>query len=301
MRVALFAYSSVGSRAYLSLRQLGAEIVAVFTHAESPGEVVWYEPAGKLARADGIPVHELPPANLPAPWPITPTVAALHPEIILSAYFRALLPAEILDLAPRGAYNLHGSLLPRYRGRAPVNWVLVHGENETGMTLHAMTPRADAGDIIGQIPLAIGPDETAPELQARLDDAAAALVTRWLPEIARGTAPRRPQDLSKGSYFGRRTPADGKFEWAWPAQRIHNLVRAVTRPFPGAFVEGPEGQITVWRTRIPPSAPEGLRPGEVHSGPGPSGGVLVGTGTVPIEVLDLTGPPLRPSAPPSTT
>ncbi len=289
MRVALFGYSSVGARAYKVLRRMGETVAAVFTHADSPGEVLWFDPVGRLARADGFPVHEVSAARVEGPAPYLPLVEAARPDVILSAYFRTLIPSPVLAIPQRGAYNLHGSLLPRYRGRAPVNWVLVNGETQTGMTLHHMTRAADAGDIVGQVRLAIGPDETAPELQRRLDDAAEDLLLRWLPEIERGSAPRTPQDLSKGSRFGRRGPEDGRFEWTWPARRIHNLVRAVTRPFPGAYTQGPGGRITLWKTRVA-DGPHlvSLRPGEVKNLPGVHHPVA-GTGAGLLELVDFTG------------
>ncbi len=278
----------MGARAYRALRKLNATITAVCTHEDAPGDPLWFEPLSRLGRADGVPVEELSTQAARSTPACLGLVETARPDIILSAYFRSLIAPEVLSLAPRGAYNLHGSLLPRYRGRAPVNWVLVNGETETGMTLHHMTARADAGDIVGQVRLAIGPDETAPELQARLDAAAEELVLQWIPRIANGTAPRTAQDLSTGSYYGRRTPEDGRFEWTWPARRIHNLVRAVTRPFPGAFVDGPRGRTTLWRTRcLEDLSGLTLRPGEIQTS---SDGQTqyAGTGAGVLEILEAT-------------
>jgi len=276
MRIVLFAYSSCGSRAYSTLRALGQDVACVITHAPSPGEAVWFEPVADLARSDGVPVLEVSPHSARGNAPYVEAVERVSPEVILSAYFRSLIPPGVLRLAPKGAFNLHGSLLPRYRGRSPVNWVLIHGESETGMTLHHMTSRADAGDIVDQVRLEIGPDETAPELQARLDAAAEEILRRRLPEISSGTAPRRPQDPSRATYFGRRTPEDGRFDWSWPPRRIHNLVRAVTRPFPGAFADGEQGRLRVWRTRV-------------------TGGGADGAGR--LEILESQWEPLPPQAP----
>ncbi|MCL2669440.1 MAG: hypothetical protein FWE89_02030, partial [Syntrophaceae bacterium] len=140
-----------------------------------------------------------------------------------------------LGLAPAGAFNLHGSLLPSYRGRCPVNWVLIHGETQTGVTLHHMVAKADAGDIVGQKLVPIDRSDRAVTLYRKLCAAAGTLLDEFLPPLITGKAPRIRQDLSKGSYFGGRRPEDGQIDWHWSNERIYNLIRAVTDPYPGAF------------------------------------------------------------------
>jgi methionyl-tRNA formyltransferase len=167
--------------------------------------------------------------------------------------------------------NLHGSLLPKYRGRAPVNWVLVKGETETGVTLHFMTEKPDAGDIVGQVAVPISFDDTALTLFGKMEDAASRLLADLLPRIANGEIPRRPNDLAHGSYFGGRRPEDGRIDWSRPAVEIYNLVRAVTRPYPGAFAALAGEKLTVWWA-IPLRAEAGsaLSPGTLRVSGGPS-------------------------------
>jgi methionyl-tRNA formyltransferase len=178
------------------------------------------------------------------------TLEALEPDFIFSFYYRALLPEALLRCARRGALNMHGSLLPKYRGRAPVNWAILKGERETGATLHYMVSRADAGDIVDQQPVPILIDDDAREVFAKVTVAAECVLWRSLPGLIAGTAPRRAQPIEPGQYFGRRRPEDGRIDWTRPALEIHNLVRAVAPPFPGAFgIVGWE-RWEIWRTRL---------------------------------------------------
>jgi methionyl-tRNA formyltransferase len=198
-----------------------------------------------------------------------------------------MLAEEILRLPPLGAYNLHGSLLPAYRGRCPVNWVLLQGETRTGVTLHHMVRRADAGDIVGQRAVTIDPEDTALTLYGKLCAAAGILLDELLPLLKAGKAPRIPQDIGRGSYFGGRKPEDGRIDWRWPAGRIYNLVRAVTDPYPGAFGILPDGsRLLVWQAR-----PLATAAGEAAPLPGrieiAGGDVLVGTGQGKLQLIDV--------------
>jgi UDP-4-amino-4-deoxy-L-arabinose formyltransferase/UDP-glucuronic acid dehydrogenase (UDP-4-keto-hexauronic acid decarboxylating) len=156
----------------------------------------------------------------------------MKPDVLF--YYRNMLGDDILSLAPKGGFNLHGSLLPKYRGRAPLNWVLVNGETETGVTLHRMVSRADAGDIVAQQTVAIGADDAALTLHRKLCAAASELLTRLCRRFVKEN-PERAQDESQATYVGRRTPEDGRLDWEKPALTLHNLVRAVSDPWPGAF------------------------------------------------------------------
>jgi methionyl-tRNA formyltransferase len=164
-------------------------------------------------------------------------VADLAPDYIFSFYYRALLSDALLACARWGALNMHGSLLPKYRGRACVNWAILHGETETGATLHYMVAKPDAGAMVAQEPVPIGIDDTALIVSEAIAAAAARLLVRTLPALASGPPPARPMNLSKGSYFGARTPDDGRIDPSWPAAQIHALIRAVAPPFPGAFID----------------------------------------------------------------
>jgi UDP-4-amino-4-deoxy-L-arabinose formyltransferase/UDP-glucuronic acid dehydrogenase (UDP-4-keto-hexauronic acid decarboxylating) len=177
-------------------------------------------------------------------------ISALEPALMYSFYYRNLLPDEVLRLATIGAFNLHGSLLPKYRGRAPVNWVLVNGEHETGVTLHQMVARADAGELVAQRAIPIHDTDTALTLYRKLVPLGAEVIGTYHPQLVAGRAPRRPQDLSQGSYYGRRTPEDGRVDWSWPARQIFNLVRAVTHPYPGAVCSYRGQKLFIWQASI---------------------------------------------------
>jgi methionyl-tRNA formyltransferase len=155
--------------------------------------------------------------------------------MIFSFYYRHMLPVALLQLAPRGAFNMHGSLLPKYRGRVPINWAVLHGETETGATLHEMVAKPDAGAIVAQTAVPILPDDTAAEVFAKVVVAAEQTLWRALPGMIAGQVPKMANDLSQGSYFGGRKPEDGHIDWAQPAQAVYNLVRAVAPPYPGAW------------------------------------------------------------------
>lgn len=191
-------------------------------------------------------------------------IRALAPDVIFSFYYRNLICQDILECAPAGAFNLHGSLLPRYRGRAPLNWVLVNGETETGVTLHKMISRADAGDIIAQAVVAIAPEDNALSLHHKLTAKARELLNDVLPKISAGNAPGRAQDDSQASYVGRRTPEDGRLDWSRDAKDLHNLVRAVAHPWPGAFSYAGITRFVVWSSRLVDGYPA-ARAGKVLS------------------------------------
>ena len=160
------------------------------------------------------------------------------------------LHAALLQAARRGAYNMHGSLLPKYRGRVPVNWAVINGESETGATLHQMNVKPDNGAIVDQFAVPILPDDSAHDVFGKVVVAAELCLYRTLPKLLAGTAEHRPQDLSQGAYFGGRCAEDGRIDWQQNARQIHNLVRAVTRPYPGAFADLPAGRLLLWRTRV---------------------------------------------------
>ncbi|HVN77341.1 MAG TPA: formyltransferase [Thermoanaerobaculaceae bacterium] len=293
-RSLVFGYHTKGCVGFDALARHGFEVAAVFTHADDPSEEVWWGSLAERARAHGIPVHLPAKADL-GDDAFTALVASYRPEFVFSFYFRWMIPTRVLALAPSGAFNLHGSLLPRYRGRAPVNWVLVNGETETGVSLHAMVAKADAGDVVDQERVAIARDDTAYTLYGKLESAAATLLDRALPRLRDGSARLRPVDLARGSYFGGRTPADGRFEWSWGAERIYNLVRAVTHPYPGAFTELGSGKLLVWWA-IPVGAPRAAAPGTVLEVAADGVAVATGDGALRLVTVQLEGEPELPAS-----
>ena len=258
MSAVVLAYHQMGFTGLSVLLRRGVEVRAVYTYRDDPHENVWFSSVAELAQQAGIPVHFTESINDEAE---VARIRALQPELLFSFYYRHLVKRPIREIPRLGAFNLHGSLLPRFRGRSPLNWQLVQGVRESGVTLHAMVGRADAGDIVGQERLAVGPDETALELYLRMNSAAEALLDRLLPSLLAGTAPRTPQDETQATVFGGRRPEDGRIDWRWPRARIHDLVRAVAPPWPGAFTELADGPLMVWRTDREPQGAPPLPPG----------------------------------------
>jgi methionyl-tRNA formyltransferase len=255
----VFAYHDVGVRCLSVLLDQGVQVSLIVTHQDNPNETIWFDSVEKLARAHELPVITPADANAPA---VIAQIGAIEPDFLFSFYYRNMLAPELLRLPRRGAYNMHGSLLPKYRGRVPVNWAVIMGERETGATLHQMVAKPDAGGIVDQQTVAIGPDETAAEVFAKVTDAAGQVLARALPALIAGTARITPQDLSLGGYFGGRKPEDGRIDWTRSAREIHNLVRGVAPPYPGAFTYLGVTKLRLLRTRPEPNRhPRGGAPG----------------------------------------
>lgn len=260
MKAVVLAYHDVGIAGLEALRRAGIEIVAVFTHRDDPAEAIWFGSVAEWAAEAGVPVHAPDDLNHPI-W--IERIRSMGADVLFSFYYRKLVKQEVIDLFPSGCYNLHGSLLPAYRGRAPVNWVLVNGESETGVTLHHMTTKPDAGDIVSQQRIAIDPKDTAMTLMGKVREAAGSLLDETLPLIRDGKAERHPQDESEATVYPRRTPEDGRIDWSMSAEGVHNLVRAVTRPYPGAIGQVGDRRVRIWKTT--PSTESHDIPGTVIS------------------------------------
>lgn len=275
-RIALFAYSEVGCLCLEELVKDGANVIVVYTHEDDPNEEIWFRSVKKIAEAKGIPVRT-PPKISEAD---IDELRGMEPELILSFYYRAMIPKAVLDLPRLGAYNIHGALLPKYRGRACVNWAVLNGEKETGATLHVMTEFADRGDIIAQKSVPILFEDTAHDVFLKVAYAARDIIAENLFALEAGTAARTPQDESQATKFGRRRPEDGEIDWTKSAAEIYNLVRAVTHPFPGAFTEMDGRKIYIWKAlpregRAAPGEKVSQRP------------LLIGTGDGLLEILRL--------------
>jgi methionyl-tRNA formyltransferase len=229
----VFAYSEVGFRCLRALLEGGVQVRSVFTHEDAPRERAWFGSVARLAAERGIEVT----TSSAQGEETARRVSRLAPQYLFSFYYRAMLEEPLLACPRWAALNMHGSLLPKYRGRAPVNWAILNGESETGATLHYMVRKPDAGPIVDQERVAIGIDDTALTVSLAVAAAAERLLARWLPRLASGPPPAVPQDLARGSYFGGRTPEDGRIDFRQGAARIHNLIRAVAPPYPGAFTE----------------------------------------------------------------
>lgn len=255
MRAVVFAYHDVGVHCIKALLNAGIQIDLVVTHQDDPNENVWFGSVAQLCQEKHLPFITPNANELVA---ITPKITALAPDYIFSFYYRYMIPAPILACARIAALNMHGSLLPKYRGRAPVNWAILHGETQTGATLHVMEVKPDAGDIVGQAQVTIGPDETATDVFEKVTQAAVAVINEVLPHLIEGNVPRKPNDLSKGSYFGGRKPADGQIHWDQTAKQVHDLVRAVAPPYPGAFTDHQGKRMIVAKTSLNTAKPANL-------------------------------------------
>jgi methionyl-tRNA formyltransferase len=274
--VVVCAYHNVGYRCLEELLRQGADVRLVFTHEDSPTEQIWFQSVRELAERHGIP-HVTSDINEPENMARLQEIA---PDFLLSFYYRNMIRPPVLELARRGALNLHGSYLPRYRGRVPVNWCVINGETETGATLHYMVEKPDAGDIVDQEKVAIAFTDTAHDVFAKVTDAAVTVIARAWPRLLAGTAPRVPMDLSAGNYCGGRRPQDGRIDWTKSAVQIYNLIRGVTHPYPGAFTHLDGQKVIVWSAW--PVAGSG-EPGRVVS----TTPLLVGTGEGLLEIKAL--------------
>ena len=300
-RAVVFGYHNVGARCLRVLRAHGIDVPLVVTHADDPDEAQWFERVANVA--DDLELPWIAPLDANAPACVA-RIAQLAPDFLFSFYYRRMLGPSVLALPRRGALNMHGSLLPRYRGRAPVNWAVLHGERETGATLHYMIDKPDAGDIVAQQAVPILPDDTAREVADKVTVAAEICLDGVLPALVAGTASRRPNDIVQGSYFGGRTPEDGRIDWKRHAREIHNLVRAVAPPYPGARTRIDGAPARILRTRLldadAPAAPPSLavqretRAGVAHA---PDGGeaesIAVarcgGGGTLRVDAIEIEG------------
>jgi methionyl-tRNA formyltransferase len=234
IRAVAFAYHNVGVRCLSVLLAHGVDVALVVTHKDNPKETIWFDSVAELATLHGIPTITPDNPNTPE---VVAQIRALEPDFFFSFYYREMLKSEVLEIPKRGALNMHGSLLPKYRGRVPVNWAIIHGETETGATLHYMTEKPDNGDIVAQQAVPILPNDTALQVFQKVVVAAEIALNDVLPALLAGNAPRIKQDLSKGGYFGGRKAEDGVIDWSQTAQQIHNLVRAVAPPYPGAMTK----------------------------------------------------------------
>jgi methionyl-tRNA formyltransferase len=263
-RILFFGYSEVGYSCLSLLLERGDNVVALVTHEDNPHEKIWFKTPALAAREKGIPVFTPESVNTPE-W--RERLAQLQPDLILSVYYRHMIGTRILGLARLGAWNIHGSLLPKYRGRAPINWAVLHGEPRIGMTLHRMVKSADAGAVVDQEGVDIGPRDTAEQAFRKVLPCARTVLARQLDALLAGTAREVPQDESQATYFGGRKPEDGRIDWTLTSARIFNLIRAVTDPYPGAFTDVDGVRLMVWWAESDTPAARSRRgaPGEILS------------------------------------
>ena len=263
-RILFFGYSEVGYECLSLLLARGDHVVALITHEDNPHEKIWFKTPAVAAREKGIPVFTPESVNTPE-W--RERLTALQPDLILSVYYRHMIGTKILGLPRLGAWNLHGSLLPKYRGRAPINWAVLHGEPRIGMTLHRMVKSADAGAVVDQEGVDLDPRDTAEQAFRKVLPCARRVLERQIAALLAGAARETPQDETQATYFGGREPEDGRVNWTQTSRQIFNLIRAVTDPYPGAFTEVNGSRLMLWWAEPDSPAAQGGRgrPGEILS------------------------------------
>ncbi len=282
MRVAFFGTSEFAVPALRALAESGHQVGPVVTAPARPsgrGRKLVPSPVEEEARARGLAV--LAPED-PNDDAFLEDLAAHRPDVAALAAYGCILRSPLLHLPPRGFLNIHPSLLPRYRGAAPIQRAVLAGEPETGVTVIVLSDQVDAGDIVNQLAMTIGPDETTGELSHRLAEIGAGLLLEALARLEKGTGDRTPQDPELAT----RAPKIGKSErnvdWRETAPRIHNRIRALS-PEPGAVTSFRERRIVLLRSRLH-DTPERGEPGLLllqHQG------LLVATGGGAIEIAEL--------------
>jgi methionyl-tRNA formyltransferase len=255
IRALVFAYHNVGVGCIKALLDAGIQIELVVTHADDPRETIWFGSVATLCQERGIPYIQPEASDL---LELLPQFKKIAPDYIFSFYYRYMITSDMLATAGIAALNMHGSLLPKYRGRAPVNWAILHGETETGASLHIMEAKPDAGDIVGQVAVPIDPDEDATAVFAKVSNAAIEVMQAALPELLQGRVPRTPNVLANGSYFGGRKPEDGRIHWHQSAKQVHDLIRAVAPPYPGAFTDWQGARMVIAKSKLNPLLPSSI-------------------------------------------
>lgn len=263
-RIAFIGCVEEGRRSLETLLDLQADIAGVFTldpelAAQVSGAVPWED----LTLAHGIPLHHV--RNINDPEAVS-TLRGLSPDLVFCVGWTQLLRREILRLPRLGCVGFHGSALPRYRGRAPVNWAIIHGERETGNTMMLLDEGVDTGDILAQRLFPIDDDDTCATIYEKVARSEDEMIREVLPLIREGRMPRTPQDHAAATVMPKRRPADGVIDWSKSTRQLHDWVRALTHPYPGAFTHVNGTRLFVWKARPSPRGPgvapaAGARPG----------------------------------------
>lgn len=222
----------------------------------------WYKGVDEAALKYNLPLFKEKNINDPA---FIEKVKALHPDLIAVVNFEQILKEDIIGIPPRGCINTHASLLPKYRGRAPLNWAMLNGEKETGVTVHYIEKGIDTGDIISQVKIEINESDYIEDLLGKAKKLYPLIVDEAIEKIQKNRVNPIKQELSKGFYCGKRTARDGQIKWEKPAGEILNLIRAVSRPYPGAYTYYGTAKVVIWKAVEAPQTEEqkGLENGTV--------------------------------------
>jgi methionyl-tRNA formyltransferase len=291
-RVVFFGAVHEALPALHALQRPDVEVAAVVTPPSARARALsGYVDLEPVAVENRIPVVRTPDANDPRTVDL---LARLAPDLIVAVGWTRLLGDALLAIPRRGCVGFHASLLPRHRGRAPVNWAILRGETLTGNTMMFLAPGADEGDIVDQRPVPIGAEDTCATVYARVAEAGAQMLTAHLPGLLTGTAPRRRQQHDTADLLPRRTPEMGITDWNRPANEIHDWIRALTSPYPGAFSTLAGRTVRFWRSLPPTSAEPLASPGTVVGVEGDA--VRIGALDGSILVTDVSVDDGRPEA-----
>lgn len=285
-RVVVFGYGPLAVTSLQTLAALSVTPAALVIPGNRTGDDV--NVAASFAKSQGIPTLVQPQRARIAPF--LAEIKALHPELFFVWSYSMLLPPELIALAPLGAVNMHGGLLPHYRGGHVMNWAIANGERETGATLAYLDEGIDTGSVIAEQRFRIDEQDDAATVRDKLKIAGRALLEAWWPAIEQGSAPRTPQDESKARYYRMRTADDGLIDWSLSNRQIHNLVRALAAPWPGAFATVNGSRLVIRRTE-PATRASTAAPGTVVSNDGT--GLRIATGDGDLRVIAAEPPDTR--------
>lgn len=308
MKVVFFGTPAFAAPTLERLLASPHEVVAAVTRPDRPrgrGRVVSEPPVKRLAAARGVPV--LQPDRL-RDRPLLDALAAPAPDVGVVAAYGRILPDELLALPRLGTINVHPSLLPKYRGAAPVHRAVMAGETGTGVTIIRLVREMDAGPMLRRAALPIGPDETAEALERELAELGAATLLQAIDDLESGRASETPQDHAGATFAPRLTRADGEIDWTRPAREVHDQVRGL-HPWPRAHTHWDGARYLIHRTAVIDAAPGGGAPGRVIAAEGDRLVVAAGAGTavaireiqsegrrpLPVRAF-LAGRPIRPGA-----
>lgn len=278
MKIAYLGHAAFGAQCLQALAEAGISVQICVTHpglADAHTEQSFPD-VTRIAGRYKIPCHVLAPHQKDE---LREILEDVMPDLIVTVTWRGLLPPEVLNIPSKGAINLHGSLLPKYRGNAPVTWALLNGDKEIGATVHYIDEGMDTGDILEQVALPIGMDESVGDVFERLLEADGPMLVRAIRKIESGQAAPIPQNHEQATRAYKRKPEDGLIDWNQPGLMIHNAVRAQSHPLPGAYTFLPDGRkLFIWRTNFLENTTHCRAPG-----------VVVSTGTEGISVAAVTG------------
>ena len=285
MKAVVFAYNNIGCEGIEALLKNGFEITAVFTHKDNPAENLWFRSVAELAAEKGIPVYAPEDPNHPL-W--RERIRAMKPDYLFSFYYRQLLGKEILSLPSKGALNLHGSLLPKYRGAAPIQWAIIEGESVTGVTTMQMDEGLDTGDMIMKTEIPIAADETGETLHDKLAAAGAELCVKTLKALEEGTAVHEKQGESPTAYAKMLTKELGNIDWAQPAVKIERLIRGLNS-WPGTYSHWNGKVMKIWKAKVEGTSGGNSKPGTVLTVGKNDFTVQTGNGTLRIMEVQMPG------------